>query len=163
MICLHHVLADQPPLQVLLHPLGLSNVRSTRLIAFSREFLQSRFCQNDLSAPSSSKYVDKESTTILAKDIDKQIRAFSGAGRYASESFMIYSSILAGGGAPSREDEWLDENIDLQKETSDEARVRRTAISSRRAKGSDSDDLWRTVRPRGEGLFPYSYFAGTLS
>lgn len=36
------------------------------------------------------------------------MRVFAGAGRYASDSFRIYSHLLAGGGAPEREGRWIE-------------------------------------------------------
>jgi hypothetical protein len=45
---------------------------------------------------------------VLSSPSQLDVRVFHGAGRYASDSFRIYSDLLPGGGGPEREGRWME-------------------------------------------------------
>jgi hypothetical protein len=79
--------AGIPDLAELLYPLGLFNQRANSLIRFSQQYIE-------LGWPLSS-------GSPVPQSLDVQI--FYGAGRYASDSFRIFSPLLPGRGAPEGE------------------------------------------------------------
>lgn len=108
-------------LEALLYPLGLSNRRAISLKRCSQQYI-------DLGWPC-------DDSTAL------DVNVFFGAGIYASDSFRIYSDLLPGQGAPSRETEWI---------TYQQTKVLDPAVDRpARSNGQDGDDVWRTVRPKG--------------
>lgn len=88
------------------------------------------------------------------------MNVFYGAGRYASDSFRIYSDLLPGQGAPRDEAKWLEKRhralSRLPKRRrgteGDEPSLQVKAVSEFVSddEGDDSADEWRTVRPNGE-------------
>ena len=80
---------------------------------------------------------------------------FYGAGRYASDSFRIYSPLMPGGGAPDKEGKWLKKR--------DKAISRSGAsegsemgmeevgewMSDDDSDGKEEEAEWRKVRPTG--------------
>jgi hypothetical protein len=93
------------------------------------------------------------------------VTVFAGAGRYASDSFRIYSDLYAGGGAPERETRWLEkrkravERIRKARTgedskdgtTAHEQGVDVTALSGYLSDEEEvGEEEWRRVRPTGE-------------
>ncbi|KZO99820.1 DNA glycosylase [Calocera viscosa TUFC12733] len=80
------------PLEVLtevLQPLGLQNVRATRLILFSQQYVANPPCETRLHPLRVDRTYPVTAVAHLA-----------GVGRYAADSWRIYSPTLLGGGGP---------------------------------------------------------------
>jgi hypothetical protein len=92
------------------------------------------------------------------------VTVFYGAGRYASDSFRIYSPLLPGKGAPQKEQYWVDKRARALERhrlaKSEEPDSGGVGIEGLRGLNSDEDDVgnryagneeeeWRKVRPTG--------------
>lgn len=69
---------------------------------------------------------------------------FMGIGKYGSDSFGMFSTRLKGGGAPSREVDWIDEGTRWE-------RLRKGDVVF----GEDKGDVWREIRPFDKELIRY--------
>jgi hypothetical protein len=149
--------ADISELVELLYPLGLFNQRAKGLVKFSQQYIDLGWPSPRLQAlPEKSRKAERKAKEIpavleklLPQDLD--VRVFYGAGRYASDSFRIYSDLMPGGGGPSREAQWLD-----KRSRAIERRVQSTEEGSDDVgawlsdeEGDDSHEEWRSVVANG--------------
>ena len=109
----------------MLHCLGLSLQRAASLKMLSQQYLSLGWPLVDCHHPHNP-YDDPlpplplpvPSTLPDALDV----KIFRGAGRYASDSFRIYSHLLPGRGGPDRESRWLDKRTRALKRRQDATR-----------------------------------------
>jgi hypothetical protein len=92
------------------------------------------------------------------------VRVFYGAGRYASDSFRIFSTLLPGNGAPEKEKYWLDKrsralkrmriarDIGIQDEDGDSLEVGEYT-SDVDDEADEEEEEWRKVQPTGRFLY----------
>ena len=158
--------ADKAELEEMISILGLGDTRSSRLILFSRQYVDSIFNHPEgktevsdatpvpwspIVAPTKS---PKKSLPTSLSGLEREsIYPFAGVGQYAMDSFAIYSPLLPGGGAPRDEAYWLEDGMtadEADAEGKEQPRIRKRAervdVSSR----DDSGDAWRKVMPNGK-------------
>ena len=157
--------ANKEELVELIAILGLGDVRSSRLILFSRQYAESVFNsadQKEESAPEASRFPwspilapvkSPKSQSTLPTSLEgltrESVYGFAGVGQYAMDSFAIYSPLLPGGGAPRDEALWLSDDV-----VDEELRVvKRSKMSASLDDRDDSGDAWRKVMPNGEEWF----------
>lgn len=170
--------ASIPDLVELLYPLGLFNQRAASLVRFSQEYLAHQWpihpgtLSSDPVLHPTTPFVSSEDS--LPQTLD--VRIFHGAGRYASDSFRIYSDLFPGKGAPEREKRWIEKQKRARMrrqmdqrgaETAQEAGEPEQDVSVTLDKATDVEDVeqigeylsdeedvgeeeWRKVRPTGE-------------
>jgi hypothetical protein len=136
-------IASIPELAGLLYPLGLFNQRANSLIRFSQQYVE-------LGWPLSS-------GSPVPQSLDVQI--FYGAGRYASDSFRIFSPLLPGRGAPEGEKVWLEkrERAIHRWESSHKEKIVKKELDicevcewmSDEEDEEKEEEEWRKVRPTG--------------
>ncbi|ORX36684.1 hypothetical protein BD324DRAFT_681456 [Kockovaella imperatae] len=105
--------ADMQDLVDVLYPIGLFIQRANSLKIMSKQYLDLRWPILTGSSPSRpcNPYEDPIPSLplpippYLPESLD--VYVFRGAGRYASDSFRIYSHLLPGFGAPHHEAKWL--------------------------------------------------------
>lgn len=155
--------ASIPDLTDLLYPLGLFNQRASSLVRFSQQYISLDWPIHPGTA-SSDAHVHPTTAVVHASVPDNlDVTVFAGAGRYASDSFRIYSDLYAGRGAPERESRWLDKRARAmdriraaRKGTEGESDPAEQGVEVEGLSGylSDEEDVgeeeWRTVRPLGE-------------
>lgn len=96
------------------------------------------------------------------------VTVFYGAGRYASDSFRIYSPLLSGRGAPQQEQYWVDKRaralerrclksgveMDIgEVGVEDIGEWMSDVDESYDSDSASKEEEWRKVRPTGEQLF----------
>jgi len=148
--------AEMSELVTLLHPLGLFNQRASSLIRFSQQYIDLGWPlvphqYNTQPTPSPS------SLPPLPAPLD--VKVFHGAGIYASDSFRIYSVLLAGRGGPEKEGLWLEKRgraMERMKEKNVGENVDVGGVGVEEAgewlsdeEGDDGEEEWRTVRAKG--------------
>lgn len=141
------MLASETDLAELLYPLGLFNQRANSLIRFSQQYIQLGWPIGTTGSP-------------MPSPLD--VRVFYGAGRYASDSFRIFSTLLPGNGAPEKEQYWLDKRSralermrrarDIGTEDGDGLEVGEytSAVDDEADK---EEEEWRKVQPTGRFLY----------
>ena len=121
-------------LSELLYPIGLFKQRASTLIRFSQQYLALRWPIDSAtpSTPIPAEFVEQELGLRGPDHYD--VNVFHGVGRYASDSFRIYSPLLKGGGAPEKEDRWF-------------SKRRRAMERLRDSRGSDDKSAIRDIDP----------------
>jgi hypothetical protein len=160
-----HCVADKAELEGMITNLGLGDVRSSRLILFSRQYAESAFNQrtepvdgqtapfpwSPILAPTKSpkKSLPTKDMTGLTRE---SVYPFAGVGQYAMDSFAIYSPLLPGGGAPRDEAYWLEPDVEggEVEEVGSGSLLPRKAGTRDVSDRDDSGDEWRKVMPNGE-------------
>lgn len=164
--------ASIPDLTDLLYPLGLFNQRASSLVRFSQQYIALGWPVHPGTASSDAHIHPTTSAVYGSIPADLDVTVFAGAGRYASDSFRIYSDLYAGGGAPERETRWLEKKeraVDRRRKARKEgpgrdgSRAEEQGVDVEMLSGYLSDETdageeeWRRVRPTGESaaLAPY--------
>lgn len=139
--------------------LGLRDVRSSRLVLFSRQYAESVFNTRkaDEQLPWSPVIAPvKSPKRTLPTDLTslqrESIHPFAGVGDYAMDSFAIYSPLLPGGGAPRDEAFWLEDSSSSQAGSQPSTPVSKRSLSEVSFR-DDSEDAWRKVIPKGNDTF----------
>ena len=149
-----------------LYPIGLFIQRANSLKTLSRQYLDWAWPIIPSSSPCNP-YEDLPPTLplfvppSLPEVLD--VNAFRGAGRYASDSFRIYSHLLPGSGGPHQESRWVDKRSRaLERYRATRPGVNGESMLEVETVGgylSDEEDVgveeWRTVRPTDKELRRY--------
>ncbi|WRT66360.1 uncharacterized protein IL334_003315 [Kwoniella shivajii] len=98
-------------------------------------------------------------------DTEMDVEIFHGAGKYASDSFRIYSHLLKGRGAPEKESEWLRKGERAKSKMIDDGYKWNGGVEELKNWLSDDDEgvdavvgeeeEWRKVRPLDKELRRY--------
>ncbi|KDQ19919.1 hypothetical protein BOTBODRAFT_142584 [Botryobasidium botryosum FD-172 SS1] len=122
--------ASASDLTALLQPLGLQNIRASRFIQFSTQYL------TDPPSPSNL----RKSKAGGAEYPPTEISHLIGVGRYALDSYRIFYPRLKGGGAPNRE------NVCLSAVA---------AMGEMWPRTGELDEAWKLVLPQDRELRKY--------
>ncbi|KAG8930748.1 hypothetical protein FRC02_003709 [Tulasnella sp. 418] len=119
----------------LLRPLGLQNSRAKRFVLLSQMYIAH---PPELSTVYKSRNVASYPPTCVSN--------YPGVGRYALDSFRIFSPILSGGGAPAGERSAIARVVKWCKTNS---------VKSYLPQGSDKGEEWKRVIPQDKELIKY--------
>ena len=161
--------ADIAELTDLLYPLGLFNQRAASLVRMSKEYVEWGWPVVAAAVQAPRVLADarrqeplKQAEEELVQEVKRwDVKPFYGAGRYASDSFRIYSDLCPGGGGPSKEAHWLAKRTRALRRMGDANELRTAEAEGEEdlgeclsdEEGDDSHEEWRTVLANGGWSF----------